>query len=346
MTPARYPVGAVDPSHFEVVEIDVPRPGPGEVLVRNTFTSVDPGMRLRLRERGPAGYFGEFALHAPMDGILTVGEVVESRAEGFRPGDVVRHASGWREYAVVTAGEPALSGLGTLTLLDTSVAAAPAYLGALGGMGLTAYAGLIDAAQLQRRRRRVGVGRRRSGRQPRRADREAARPPGHRQRGVRRRRCVTCSTTSGSTPPSTTAAGPVVELLREAAPDGIDVYFDSVGGDHLEAALDCLRRRGRVALCGALSEYEADGAERGAAQPVPGDRQRPHAARASAAAATCTAWTRSIRELGGWLAEGRLHYRETIVDGLEHAPEALVRMLAGETVGKTLVRIASDAAAQ
>ena len=86
VTPARYPVGAVDPSHFEVVEIDVPRPEPGEVLVRNTFTSVDPGMRLRLRERGPAGYFGEFVLHAPMDGILTVGEVVESRADGFRPG--------------------------------------------------------------------------------------------------------------------------------------------------------------------------------------------------------------------------------------------------------------------
>src|SRR5438034_11724488 len=87
---ARYPAGAVDPSHFEVVEVDVPRPGPGEVLVRNTFTSVDPGMRLRLRERGPAGYFGEFGLHAPMDGILTVGEVVKSRADGFRPGDVVR----------------------------------------------------------------------------------------------------------------------------------------------------------------------------------------------------------------------------------------------------------------
>ena len=146
--PARYPVGAVDPSHFEVVEIDVPAPEPGEVLVRNTFTSVDPGMRLRLRERGPAGYFGEFAVHAPMDGILTVGEVVEARAEGFGPGDVVRHAAGWREYAIVTAGEPALSGLGTLTLLDTSVAAAPAYLGPLGGMGLTAYAGLMDAAQL------------------------------------------------------------------------------------------------------------------------------------------------------------------------------------------------------
>ena len=134
-------------------------------------------------------------------------------------------------------------------------------------------------------------------------------------------------------------SGPVVELLREAAPDGIDVYFDSVGGDHLEAALDCLRRRGRVALCGALSEYESDGADCGARATC--SRRPPTTSRcgASAAAATCTAWTRSSRELGGWLADGRLHYRQTIVDGLEHAPEALVRMLAGDTIGKTLVRI-------
>jgi hypothetical protein len=342
--PAQYPAGSVGPSHFEVVEVDVPRPGPGEVLVRNTFTSVDPGLRLRLREQGPAGYFGEFALHAPMDGILTVGEVVESRAEGFRPGDVVRHASGWRDYASVDADEPALSGLGTLTRLDTSVAAAPAYLGPLGGMGLTAYAGLIDAAQL-----RAGdvvwvsaaagaVGSLAA---------QIAKLRGHRVIGSAGsdEKVRHLLDDLGLDAAFNHRRGPVIELLRAAAPDGIDVYFDSVGGSHLEAALDCLRRWGRVALCGALSEYESDGATAGHGNlfqatandlTLRGFRGSSHLHRMDEVA----------RELGGWLADGRLRYRQTIVDGLEHSPEALARMLAGETIGKTLVRIASDAAAQ
>jgi NADPH-dependent curcumin reductase CurA len=337
VSPARYPVGAVDASHFEVAEIDVSRPGPGEVLVRNTFTSVDPGMRLRLRERGPAGYFGEFALHAPMDGILTVGEVVESRAEGFRPGDVVRHASGWRDYALVTAGEPALSGLGTLTLLDTSGAAAPAYLGALGGMGLTAYAGLMDAAELQpgdvvwvsAAAGAVGS-----------LAAQIAKLRGHRVIGSAGSDAKVRHLLDdlGLDAAFNYRSGPVVELLREAAPEGIDVYFDSVGGDHLEAALDCLRRRGRVALCGAVSEYEADAANAG-----PGNLFQATAndltLRGFRGSSHLHRMDEVIRELGAWLAEGRLHYRETIVDGLERAPEALVSMLAGDTVGKTLVRV-------
>ena len=144
-----YPRGEVTPDHFVTVEVDVPEPGPGQVLVRNTFTSVDPGMRLRLRESGPAGYFNSFALNAPMDDIWAVGEVIESRADGFAPGDSVWHAKGWRDYAVVTAGEPALAGIATLAVIDTSVASAETYLGPLGAMGVTAYAGLIDAAELR-----------------------------------------------------------------------------------------------------------------------------------------------------------------------------------------------------
>src|ERR1700745_3919469 len=119
-----YPGGEVTPAHFVVVEEDVSDPAPGQVLVRNTFTSVDPGMRLRLRANGPAGYFNSFRLHAPMDDIWAVGEVIESRAEGFEPGDSVWHAKGWRDYAIVTAGEPALAGIATLARIDTSVAAA------------------------------------------------------------------------------------------------------------------------------------------------------------------------------------------------------------------------------
>jgi NADPH-dependent curcumin reductase CurA len=132
-------------------------------------------------------------------------------------------------------------------------------------------------------------------------------------------------------------AGRVEDLLRAAAPEGIDVYFDCVGGDHLEAALGALRRRGRVALCGAVSQYGRP--QRGPANLF----------QATANDLTLRGFRGSshlhlmgdmMRDVSGWLADGRLRYRETIVDGLERAPEALARMLAGETIGKTLVRIA------
>ena len=132
--------------------------------------------------------------------------------------------------------------------------------------------------------------------------------------------------------------GPVGDLLREAAPDGIDVYFDAVGGDHLQAALAALRPWGRIAMCGAISEYEST-------EPQPGPTNLFQAVannltlRGFRASAYLHRFPEAQRELAGYLAEGRLAYRETIVDGLENAPEALMRMLAGDTTGKTLVRI-------
>src|SRR5271165_3617464 len=125
---ARHPRGEIAPGHFRLVEVPVSEPAAGEVLVRNTWTSVDPGLRLRLRESEPNGYFAAFALGRAMDGIMTVGEVVQSRAAGFAAGDTVWHALGWRDYAVVKAGVPALAGLGTLTRLDPELASPQSYL--------------------------------------------------------------------------------------------------------------------------------------------------------------------------------------------------------------------------
>jgi NADPH-dependent curcumin reductase CurA len=333
-----YPAGEVTPDNFVTVEIDVAEPMPGQVLVRNTFTSVDPGMRLRLRESGPAGYFNSFPLNAPMDGIFTVGEVVQSRAEGFEPGDVVWHAMGWREYSIVTAGEPALAGIATLARLDTSVAPPQSYLGPLGAMGVTAYAGLIDAAELREgdvvwvSAAAGAVGSLAA---------QIAKLRGHRVIGSAGsdEKVRYLLDELGLDAAFNYRNGPVVDRLREAAPDGIDVYFDNVAGDHLEAALATLRRWGRVALCGAISEYESVG-------PSPGPS---NLFQAVANDLTLRGFRGSsyqhrlpdvARELGGWLADGRLRYRETIIDGLDRAPEALVRMLSGDTTGKTLVRIA------
>ena len=132
--PVAYPRGEVRPADFRVVEVPVGEPGPGEVLVRNTWTSVDAALRLRLRETSPPGYFPAFPLQRPLDGVMTVGEVVASRADGFAPGDAVWHAAGWRDYALVAAGVPALGGLGTLRRLDVGAVPARAYLGALAGL--------------------------------------------------------------------------------------------------------------------------------------------------------------------------------------------------------------------
>ena len=333
-----YPRGEVRAADFRVVEAVVPDPGPGDVLVRNTWTSVDPGLRLRLTAAGPDGYFAAFPLRAPMDGVMTVGEIVESRAEGFAAGDTVWHAAGWRDYAVVRAGEPALGGLGTLTKLDVDATPPERYLGPLGGMGLTAWAGLFEAAAL-RDGDVVWVS-------------AAAGAVGSLAAQFAKLRGHTVIGSAGSDgkvahlledleldAAFNHRAGPVADLLRAAAPEGIDVYFDNVGGDHLEAALASLRPGGRVALCGAVSQYESTGPASGPCNLFLATAKN-LTLRGFRGSSYVDRMGDMQREVGTWLRDGRLRYRETIVDGLERAPEALVRMLAGETVGKTLVRIA------
>jgi NADPH-dependent curcumin reductase CurA len=333
-----YPNGEVATGDFRVVEAAVPELRPGTVLVRNTWTSVDPGLRLRLKEAGPAGYFTAFPLDAAMDGIMTVGEIVESRAQGFTPGDRVWHASGWRDYAVVEAGTPALSGLGTLKRIDADSAPPQSYLGPLGGMGLTAWAGLFSAAELRdgdvvwvaAAAGAVGS-----------LAAQFAKLTGHRVIGSAGSddKVAYLLDEVGLDAAFNYKKGAVADLLRAAAPDGIDVYFDTVGGDHLEAAVGALRRFGRVALCGAISQYENTEPPCG-----PGNLFQATAndltLRGFRGSSNLHLMEEMQAQVGAWLRDGKLACRETVVDGLEHAPDALVRVLSGDTVGKTLVRIA------
>jgi NADPH-dependent curcumin reductase CurA len=332
-----YPRGEVRPSDFRVVEVEVGAPGPGEVLVRNTWTSVDAALRLRLRAKGPEGYFAAFPLEQAMDGIFTVGEIVESHADGFEAGDTVWHAAGWRDYAVVAAGVAALGGVATLTKLDLAVAPPQAYLGVLGGNGLTAYAGLFriaglrdgDVVWVSAAAGAVGslVG-------------QMAKIRGHRVIGSAGsdEKVAYLLEDLGLDAAFNYKSGPLPGLLREAAPDGIDVYFDNVGGGHLEAALGALRNEGRVAICGTISEYDAD-------EPPPGPSNLFMAVaknltiRGFRGSSNVDLLPEMTREVGAWLRDGRLRYRETVVDGLEHAPEALAGLMRGDNTGKTLVRI-------
>jgi hypothetical protein len=332
----RYPEGAVREDDFRVVEVPRPEPGPGEVLVRNTWCSVDPGMRLQMRPAGPAGYFPSFALDAPMGG-MAVGEVVASNADGFSPGDAVAHALGWREHAVVDAGSVGLGGVGTLRRVDTSIAPVETYLGVLGGPGLTAYVGLLEVAGLREgdvvwiSAAAGAVGGLAA---------QIAKLKGHFVIGSAGsdEKVRMLLEDYGLDAAFNYRAGPVAEQLRAAAPDGIDVYFDNVGGEHLEAALGALRRWGRVAICGSISEYENTGPAIGVRnlfQSVANDLTL----RGFRGSSYVERRPQFEREVGAWLREGRIRADQTVVEGLERAPQAIVALLNGRTTGKALVRI-------
>jgi len=330
----RYPAGAVTPDDFEVVEVRVADPDRGQVLVRNTWTSVDPGLRLRLRPDAPAGYFAAFPLGQAMDGIMAVGEVVESRAEGFAPGDVVSHAQGWRDYAVVDPHAEQLGGIGTLSRLDIGDAEPQWYLGALGGMGLTAYAGLhvVDALGGGET---VWVS----------AAAGAVGSLAAQIAKLRGNRVIASAGTDEKVDWLREAlgveafnyrCGDLSSSLCELAPEGIDAYFDSVGGDHLEAALDHLTGHGRVAMCGSISDYESEpSGPRNLFLAVSKNLML----RGFRASSNLHLMAEMREQLSAWLSSGELVHRETVFDGLDLAPHALAEMISGRTTGKTLVSI-------
>ena len=269
-----------------------------------------------------------------MDGVMAVGEVVASRADGFAPGDVVSHAQGWREYALGDTGAVQLGGVGTLTRLDVGRAHPRVYLGPLGRMGLTAYAGLhvVDAlkggetvwvcaaagavgsvaaqiAKLCGNRVIASAG----------SDEEVA--------WLRDVLGVEAFSYHSDDLDSS---------LRALAPDGIGVYFDSVGGEHLEAAPDHLSRGGRVAMCGALSEDESG--PRGPRTLFLGV-SKDLTLRGFRGSSNLHLMGAMQSRLTGWRRSGDLVHRETVFRGLDQAPRALAAMIAGNTIGRTLVSI-------
>jgi NADPH-dependent curcumin reductase CurA len=325
---AARPTGWPTADDFRLVAVPVPEPGPGQAVVRNLVMSVDPYMRGRMND--VKSYVPPFRLSEALDGGA-VGEVVASASPDLAVGDVVLHGLGWREYALLDAAKA--------RKVDRSAAPPSAYLGALGMVGLTAYVGLLDVATM-RPSDTVFV----SG---------AAGAVGSiagqiaKLRGSPR---VIGSAGSAAKVEYLTRElgfdaafnyhdGPVHEQLKAAAPDGIDVYFDNVGGDHLEAAISSLNPFGRVALCGAISQYNAE-------QAAPGPRNlwlavgKRLTLRGFIVSDHADRMPDFLAEAGGWLREGRLRVDETVVDGIENAPEAFLGMLRGTNVGKMLVRLA------
>ncbi|MGH3137910.1 MAG: NADP-dependent oxidoreductase [Gaiellaceae bacterium] len=313
---------------FEVAETPIPDPAEGQLLIRNAYFSVDPYMRPRMND--VRSYVAPFTLGEAMTGGA-VGQVVASRNATHSEGSWVVHSLGWREWA--------LSDGSGLRRVDHSVAPVSTSLGALGMPGLTAYYGLFELGEpgegetvfVSGAAGAVGsmVG-------------QMAKIAGCRVIGsAGSEEKLDWLRELGFDEVFNYRERRAREALADLAPDGIDIYFDNVGGDHLEAAIGALRLRGRVVACGSISRYND-------VEPTPGPRNM------------FMVVTKRLRIQGfivsdhfgqfaefhakasEWISDGRLRYRETVIEGIENAPHAFVGLLRGENIGKMLVKVGPD----
>ncbi|MFE0579770.1 NADP-dependent oxidoreductase [Streptomyces sp. NPDC058874] len=322
----RRPQGWPVAEDFALREVPVDaEPAAGRILVRNLHMSVDPYMRGRMND--VKSYIPPFQLDRPMDGGA-VGEVVASGAEGFAVGDHVLHGLGWREYAELDAEHA--------TKIDASLAPLSAYLGVLGMPGLTAYAGLFEVASFAEGDSVFVSG-------------AAGAVGGLVGQFAKIRGASRVIGSAGSDEKVTLLTekygfdaafnyknGPVAEQLRAAAPEGVDVYFDNVGGDHLEAAISSMNVNGRATLCGAIAHYndtEAAPGPRNLMQVI-GKRLRLQGILVNDHAGLQQQF---VQDVAGWLRSGELRYDETVVEGVENAAAAFLGMLRGENTGKMIV---------
>jgi NADPH-dependent curcumin reductase CurA len=321
------PFGEPKPEDFAVVETSVADPAPGQILVRNDWMSVDPYMRGRMNDT--KSYTPPFELGEVMEGGA-IGTVVASESPDVPVGASVLHFQGWRQYALVDAARA--------KVVDTDAAPAQAYLGALGMIGLTAYAGLTAVAGLKEGdvvfvSGAAGAVGSLAGQIAKQLG--ASKVIGSAGGPEKKRRLLE---EFGYDAAIDYREGDLEGQLAEAAPEGIDVYFDNVGGDHLRAAIQGMRVHGRAALCGAISVYNSS-------EPVPGPdnlgllvgkRVKLQGFLVGDHADLAPQYYESAAR---WLAEGKLHAEETVVEGIDNAVDAFLGMMRGANTGKMLVRL-------
>ena len=318
------PSGLPTADNFELKPIHLPPLEDGMVRVANRWLSVDPYMRGRMND--VKSYVPPFAIDAPMEGGA-VGEVVESSAPGLQPGDLVVHMAGWRDEAVLpSAAANKIPDLGVEP---------QAFLGNVGLTGGTAYFGLLDAASAKEGDIvfvSAAAGAVRS------AVVQIAKASNMTVIGSARGadKCEFVRSLGADAVIDYTA-GPLVKSLAEAAPDGIDVYFDNVGGDHLDAALAHARRNARFAICGMIDVYNSG-------QPASLRYiTRIIGMRIRLQGFIYTDYLPRMGEfygdMGGWIASGQVKSRDTVVEGLERMPEAFLGLFEGANTGKMLVKL-------
>ncbi|HEX6409365.1 MAG TPA: NADP-dependent oxidoreductase [Sphingomicrobium sp.] len=318
------PQGLPTEENFALKEIELPPLGDGMVRIRNQWLSVDPYMRGRMND--VKSYVPPFQIDQPMEGGA-VGEVVESKAEGFSPGDRVLHMGGWRDEAVLDAR--------TINKLPDLGAEPQAFLGNLGVTGATAYFGLLDVASAKEGDV-VFVS-------------AAAGAVGSAVVQIAKAKGMTVIGSAGGADKCEFVrslgadhvvdykAQPVLKGLAAAAPEGIDVYFDNVGGDHLDAAFALARMRARFAICGMIEGYnKAEPASFRFIMRVIAMRIR---MQGFIVFDFQSRMGEFYAEMGKLMASGQLKSQETVVDGLEKMPDAFLGLFSGGNVGKMLVRL-------
>ena len=317
------PVGIPTAANFTLARTELEPPQEGQVLVRNLFMSVDPYMRGRMNEG--KSYVPPFPIGKPLDGGAA-GEVVESRDAEFQPGDAVVSNYGWRECFVASPKELRKVGREIRPLL--------VHLGALGMTGMTAWAGLelvgVRAGDVVYISGAAGAVGNVAGQL---AKLRGCRVVGSAGSAAKveflLKKC-------GFDAAFDYKAGPILGQLSEAAPDGIDVYFDNVGGETLEAALSVLRIHGRIIACGGISGYNAE-------IPRPGPSNlfnitvKRLTMKGFIVSDSLDRRGEFEREVGGYYRAGKLKIEETTVKGIEHAADAFIGLFEGKNVGKMIV---------
>ena len=319
------PTGWVTPGDFRLEAVPLPVPGEGELLLRNHWLSLDPYMRGRMDD-APS-----YAENVKIGDVMvggTISEVIESNNPKFKPGDMVSGAFGWQEYALSNG-----KGLGRI---DTKVAPASWYLGVLGMPGVTAWMGLIDIGQpkagetvvVSAASGAVGsvVG-------------QLAKIAGCRVVGIAGgpEKCGYCVSELGFDACVDYKAGNLRKELAAATPKGIDVYFENVGGEILDAVLARSNAFARIALCGLVSQYnvtQAYGVKNFRFLLINRIRLQ-----GFIVSERMDLWPRALGELAGHVKDGRIKYRETVANGIENAPAAFIGMLKGENFGKQVVKL-------
>ena len=318
--------GVPVPEDFEVVTAEAAVPGNGELLAETLYVSLDPYLRGRISGRHLSG--------ALQPGDMMSGEAVSrvlvSNAEGFAPGDVVAAMSGWQSHPVIAAA--------SARRVDPDIAPVSTTLGVLGMPGLTAYAGLLrlgepkagDTLVVSAASGPVGS-----------MVAQIGRIKGCRVIGIAgsEQKCRWVTDTAGMDGCINYKAGDLREAIKQHCPDGLDIYFDNVGGDMLQAMMENLAIGARVVLCGLMAQYNTPD------QMPPG----PNPAWIIKARATVRGMVvydhedlrlQMVSDCARWLADGRIKYIEDVTDGLENAPEAFCRLMNGQNFGKALVKVA------
>jgi len=327
ITLAARPVGFPKVSDFNLVYSPLPSPAAGEVLVRSIYLSLDPYMRGRMSDAG--SYARPVAIGGVMAGGA-VGFVVQSAEPGFRTGDAVEGMLGWQEYAVVHGSE--------LRKIDSNLASLSTALGVLGMPGLTAYFGLLDICEPQRGETVVVSG--------------AAGAVGTVAGQIAKIKGCRVVGTAGSAAKVSWLLGELgfdaafnykteedfEGRLAELCPEGIDVYFDNVGGTITDAAVRRINTGARISVCGQISQYNLE-------RPETGPRWlgqlvvKQAKAQGFLVSGYAPRFPAAREHLARWLEQGKLKYREDVAQGIETAPQAFIGMLQGKNQGKQLVQL-------